>query len=203
MLSLFIIMLSMFFETFIYCYVTLKLIDQFSYRKLIAFITMVNYVCFGLMYSIYTTSLIMIVINCKYLPVIAMFIKSKLHQTKLSQLYIEYNISKVCGLVLITGDIMYNLFISAFQSAVMRMTSFANNHRSKTTPIQRSKIDDFFNSDIEISDEQFKMLNSELDNLLSTGMQLISQSLSNPNKRTENVSAFMSKFSSIFNKKSQ
>jgi hypothetical protein len=60
------------------------------------------------------------------------------------------------------------------------------------------RIDDFMESD----DETFQRINNELDNLLSIGTNIITQTMSGrKEEQKENVNTFMNKFTLLFGKK--
>lgn len=188
-------------EIVAYMYICLNMVYNFNQYRLMSFITMTNYFLFGMEMSMYITLLNVMYINHKYIPITTSFIYNRIHDTiyvkKLQELIIAYKINTMISVIMTMGDISSKLIETVMLYVISKIQK-----QPMVVPVTvqdvTERIDDFMESD----DETFQRINNELDNLLSIGTNIITQTMSGrKEEQKENVNTFMNKFTLLFGKK--
>lgn len=191
-----------FMEIIIYCYMFLKLNTDYNKYRLISFISFTNYFIFGITTSIYITLINILVMYHAYIPCATALIYSKVKDTKyvmtIRKHYVTYSIDNMCKWIIIMGDLCMNIFQSIISSILIKVHTPQNNHEGATSSEQDNKLDDFLIDD----DEQFQKMNMELDNLLSLGSSIITQTMAGrKEEQRAKVGTFMSGMNTLFGSK--
>lgn len=191
-----------FLEIIMYCYVFLKLKTDYNKYKLISFISLTNHFIFGITISIYITLINILIMYQAYIPCIVTFVNSKVKDTKyvstIRKYYITYNIDYICKWIIIVGDLCMNIFQSIASSILTKIHTPHNDHEGTVSSEQDNNLDDFLIDD----DEQFQKMNKELDNLLSLGSSIITQTMAGrKEEQRAKVGTFMSGINILFGSK--
>lgn len=164
-------------EIMTYCYIFLKLKTEFTKYRLISFISFTNYFIFGITISAYITLLNILVMYYAYIPCVTTFVYSKIKDTvyvsTIRTYYVTHNINNACNWIIIIGDLCASVFQTIITSIFIRVHTAHTIPEGKTPSEQNNNLDDFLIED----DEQFQKLNKELDNLLSLGTSIITQTM--------------------------
>ena len=164
-------------EIFAYFYTFLKLRSDFTKYRLISFISFTNYFIFGITISAYITLLNLLVMYYAYIPCVTTFAYSKIKDTSyvstIKKYYTTHNINSICKWIVIMGDLCTSVLHTIISSILIRVQSTHNDKEGKTQNEPDNNLDDFLIED----DEQFQKLNKELDNLLSLGTSIITQTM--------------------------
>lgn len=189
-------------EIISFCYIFLKLKIEFTNYRLISLISLINYFIFGITVSIYITLLNILVMYYAYIPCITIFIYSKIKDNTcisiIRKYYTIYNFDNICKWIIIIGDLCINIFQTIIISILTKVQTTPSDNIGKTPVERNNNLDDFLLD----NDEQIQELNKELDNLLSLGSSIITQTMAGQKEEQRaKVGTFVTGINTLFNTK--
>lgn len=189
-------------EIFSYMYIFLNMIHNFNQYHLISFLSMTNYFLFDTKTSMYILCLNLLCINYKYIPVVTQFFYHKVQDTKyikqIEEISRIYKFKTVDNIIITIGDVVTKVF----ESIIYYFISKVHTKTDAIPPVSISEVTEKIDDFLETDEESFKKINDELDNLLSIGTNIITQTMAGKkDEQKENVNSFMNKFTLLFGKK--
>lgn len=191
-------MITSIIEIFMYIYIILKLHRNYSNERLVEFLSFTSYYIFNFYVSMYVALTGMLIIHNKYIPIATSLLYSKMKDTRIissvNKAIVSYNVIKLCDWLIIIGDMCNEICATIIVSLSGKIQNDTTGHSEQ----HNNSIDDFMTMNEE---EELDRINTQLDNLLKLGSDIIT---STTGKRTENVTNtkfFMKSVDTLLRKK--
>lgn len=179
-------------------YSGMKMTTDFNKKNLFLFILNINYLLFGFVYCLYFCILYGLIANYHYLTIVPQLLYKRMQSNNKYKLLVEYatkyKMKEICINFIFVGDAV----IFLVQTLVVYLLS-----KTLHIDLQEKTVDEKRPEEKNVlNDVQLQKLDAELNELLSTGMGIISQvSTSNKEEQRKNVNNFFGKMGSLFGNK--
>lgn len=190
-------------------YIFLKTVNTPTELQIRTLIIYTSFMFGGFVRMLYTIFIIIVLMYSKQIPTIFGTIKTRYNGTKFivnaNKFVIDYNLQNITKYYLMIGDIIYNLLCTLFININNKIREINPRYNEMTKHVgtmnmlmDTETIDDYIDNN---DDEHLQKLNSELDNLLKLGSNILTQTMSGKkSEQKHNVNKFMNDAGKLFQK---